>query len=136
MDVRVLYAVQQHVHTADAQHRVVEVETVEQPVMEVFALPRVVQQLRVAFAQVLARRNQKACRTTGRVAHHIGGLGRGELHHQTDDVPRRAKLPVLPGGGDLAKHVLVDIALWCRGPPSAPYRAGLPPSTVAPESEW
>ena len=39
------------------------------------------------------------------------GCGRGQLHHQPDDVARRAELPVLPGAGDLAEHVLVDVAL-------------------------
>ena len=39
------------------------------------------------------------------------GWGRGELHHQPDDVARRAELPVLSGGGDLAEHVFVDVAL-------------------------
>jgi len=110
-DVGVLHAVQQHVHAADAQHGVVEVEAVKQAVVEVLLELRVVQQVRVALAQVLARRDKKARRAAGRVADHIKGLGRGHLHHQPDNVPRRAELPVLPGGGDLAEHVLVDIAL-------------------------
>ena len=62
-------------------------------------------------AQVLARRDQEARRTAGRVADDVGGLGRGEFHHQLDDVTRRAELSVLSGGGDLAEHVLVDVAL-------------------------
>ncbi len=40
-------------------------------------------------------------------------LGR-RLHqfdHRGDDVPRRAELAVLAGGGDLAEHVFVDVAL-------------------------
>jgi len=36
---------------------------------------------------------------------------RGHVHHQLDDVARGAELPVLPGGVDLAEHVLVEIAL-------------------------
>jgi len=40
-DVRVLDAVQQHVHAADAEHRVVEVEAVEKAVVEVVAQPGV-----------------------------------------------------------------------------------------------
>ena len=110
-DVRVLYAVQQHVHAANAQHGVVEVEAVEQAVVEVLAQLRVVQQLGVALAQVLARRDQEARGTASRVADDVGGLGRGELHHEPDDVARRAELPVLSGGGDHAEHVLVDVAL-------------------------
>ena len=39
------------------------------------------------------------------------GVGCGHVHHQPDDVARRAELPVLPGGGDLAEHVLVEITL-------------------------
>jgi hypothetical protein len=33
------------------------------------------------------------------------------IHHQLDDVARRAELAVLPGAGDLAEHVLVQVAL-------------------------
>ena len=110
-DVRVLHAVQQHVHAADAQHGDVEVEAVEQAAVEVLAQLRVVQQVRVALAQVLARRDQEARRAAGRVADDVGGLGRSQLDHKPDDVARRAELPVLSGGGDLAEHVLVDVAL-------------------------
>ena len=39
------------------------------------------------------------------------GVRRGHLHHQLDDVARRAELAVLPGAGDLAEHVLVEVAL-------------------------
>ena len=39
------------------------------------------------------------------------GLGRGHLHHEPDDVARGAELAVLPGAGDLAEHVLVEVAL-------------------------
>ena len=59
-DARVLYAVQQHVHAADAQHGVVEVEAMEQAVVEVLAQLRVVQQRWVALAQVLAGRGKWA----------------------------------------------------------------------------
>ena len=72
---------------------------------------RVVQEVRVALAQVLARGDQEARRAAGRVADDVGGLRRGQLHHQPDDVARRAELAVLPGGGDLAEHVLVEVAL-------------------------
>jgi hypothetical protein len=33
------------------------------------------------------------------------------LDHELDDVPRRAELAVLTGGGDLAQHVLVEVAV-------------------------
>ena len=39
------------------------------------------------------------------------GVGRGHIHHQLDDVAWGAELPILPGGGDLAEHVLVEVAL-------------------------
>jgi hypothetical protein len=39
------------------------------------------------------------------------GVRRGHLHHQLDDVARRAELAVLPGAGDLAEHVFVEVAL-------------------------
>ena len=61
------------------------------------------------------RCSEAATRKPGRAAGRIAddGLrgGRGHVHHQPDDVARRAKLPVLPGGGDLAEHVLVEVAL-------------------------
>ena len=65
----------------------------------------------MTIAQVLTHRYQETRRAAGRVADDVDGLGRGELHHQPDDVARRAELPVLSGGGDLAEHVLVDVAL-------------------------
>ena len=39
------------------------------------------------------------------------GLRRGHFHHELDDVARRAELAVLPGAGDLAEHVFVEVAL-------------------------
>lgn len=44
-NVRALDAVQQHVHAADAQHNVVEVEAVEHPVMEVLVGLLIMQQV-------------------------------------------------------------------------------------------
>ncbi len=77
--------------------------------MEVLALLRVVQQVRVPFAQVLARCHQKARRAAGRTPHDVNRRRRSQLHHQPDDVTRGTELPVLTGGGDLGQHVLVDI---------------------------
>ena len=93
------------------KHGVVEVEAMEQAAVEVLAKLRVVQQLRVSLAQVLADRGQEARCTAGRVADDIGRPRCGEFHHQPDDVARCAELPVLSGGGDLSEHVLVDVAL-------------------------
>ena len=56
-------------------------------------------------------RDEEARRAAGRVADHVGRLRRRHLDHQPDDVARRAELAVLPGGGDLAEHVLVEVAL-------------------------
>ena len=39
------------------------------------------------------------------------GCGRGQLDHELDDVARGAELAVLPGAGDLAEHVFVEVAL-------------------------
>jgi hypothetical protein len=88
--------VEEHVHAADAQHGVVEVEAVEHLVVEVLPKLRVVQDVRMALAQVLARRNEKACRAAGRVADKVGGLRCRQLHHQPNDVPRSTELPIPP----------------------------------------
>ncbi len=110
-DVRVLHPVQQHVHAADAQHGGVEVEAVEQAVVEVLQQRLVAQQLRVVLAQVLAGGDQEAGGAAGRVHDHVLRRGRRHLHHEADDVAWRAELAVLPGSGDLAEHVLVEVAL-------------------------
>jgi len=44
----------------------------------------------------------------------LGDLPAGlifHFHHEPDDVTRSAKLPILPGAGNLAEHVFVEIAL-------------------------
>ena len=38
-------------------------------------------------------------------------MRRGQLDHELDDVARGAELAVLPGAGDLAEHVFVEVAL-------------------------
>ena len=111
-DFWVLHAVQQHVHAADAQHGIVEVVAVERALAKV--APRrgvLVDGVAVVRHQVLKRCNQEARRAAGRVADHVLGRGGGHVHHQTDDVARRAELAVLSGGGNLAEHVLVEVAL-------------------------
>ncbi len=110
-DVGVVHAVQEHVHAADAQHGVVEIEAVEHALVEVLAQLAVVQEVGLALAQEFAGGDQKAGGAAGRVADQIGGLRRGHLDHQADDVAGRAELSVLSGAGDLAQHVLVEIAL-------------------------
>ena len=72
-DVRVLDAVEQHVHAADAEHRVVEVEAVEHARRgSARALLGVVEQLGMVLAEVLAGRDQEAGRAAGRVADDVG----------------------------------------------------------------
>lgn len=102
---------QRHVHAADAQHGVVEVVAVEHPVMEMRARRRIVEQLGVLLAQVLARGHQEAAGAAGRVADGVLRRRGRQLHHQLDDVARRAELAVLAGRRDLAQHVLVEVAL-------------------------
>ena len=110
-DVGIFHAVQQHVHAADAEHRVVEVEAVEILMMKVPREFGVAKNLRMVLAQIFARRHKKPA------VPHAGShstsrrLRRDHLDHQPDDVARRAELAVLPGGSDLGEHVLVEVAL-------------------------
>jgi hypothetical protein len=80
-------------------------------VVEVFVQLRFVQEVWVPLPKVLPRRHQESRRVAGRVRDHVGGMRRGQFHHQPDDVARGAELPVRPGRGNLDEHVLVDIAL-------------------------
>ena len=103
---------QQHVHAADTQHGVVEVVAVERALVEMAARRGVlVDGVAVVLHQVLRRGNEEARRAAGRVADHVLGRRGGHVHHQTDDVTRRAELTVLSGGGNLAEHVLVEVTL-------------------------
>ena len=110
-DVRTLHSVQQHVHAADTQHRVVEVEAVEHAMMKMLTQFGVVQQIQVSLTQILAGRHQKASRAAGWIADDVGRCRRSQLDHQPDDVTWGTELAVLSGGGDLSQHVFVDIAL-------------------------
>ena len=103
---------QQHVHAADAQHGGVEVVAVEGALVEPAAGPGVlVDAVAVVLDEMLGGRDEEAGRSAGRIADDVLRGGRGHVHHQPDDVAWRAELPVLPGGGDLAEHVLVEITL-------------------------
>ena len=63
-------------------------------------------------ARAGTRRRRPGSRgAAGGIADHVLGVRRDQLDHQPDDVARRAELAVLPGGGDLAEHVLVEVAL-------------------------
>ena len=70
-----------------------------------------VKDLRMILAEVLAGRNQKPCRAACRITNHVVGRRLYHLNHQTDDVPRCAKLSVLSRRRDLAEHVFVKVAL-------------------------
>ncbi len=111
-DVRILHAVQQHVHAADAQHGGVEVVAVEGALVEPPAgLGVLVDAVAVVLDEMLGGGDEEAGRAASRIADDVVRRGRGHVHHQPDDVARGAELPVLPRGGDLAEHVLVEIAL-------------------------
>jgi hypothetical protein len=111
-DVGVLHAVQQHVHAADAKHGAVEVEAVERAGVELAAAGLgLVDGVAVMPAEIFRGGDQEAGGAEGRVADHVFWHGGGHVHHQPDDVARGAELAVLPGGGDLAQHVFVEVAL-------------------------
>lgn len=61
--------------------------------------------------EILASGNQKAAGANSGIADDVCRLWLRQLDHQRNDVPRRAELAVLPGGRDLAEHVLVEITL-------------------------
>jgi len=103
--------VEQQVHAADAKHGVIEVEAVEELVVEVLFELWIAQNFGVLPPQVFAHGHQEATRARRRIHHQIRGLGLHQLHHELDDVARRAELAVLPGSGYLAKHVFVEVAL-------------------------
>ena len=108
---RVFNPVQQHVHAANPQHGAVKIKPVKHAVVEVFLQLGVLKDLAVVLPQVLPRRHQKATGATRRVTDHILRCRLGQLHHQLNDVSRRAKLPILPRTGNLPQHVLIEIAL-------------------------
>ena len=61
----------------------------------------------IVAANIFCRCHQKARRAAGGIA---DGILRGrpqKLHHHFNDVARRAKLAVLPGGGQLSQHIFV-----------------------------
>ena len=72
-DVGVFHAVQEHVHAADAEHGVVEVEPVEEVVVEVFLEPGVAEDFRVVLAEVFAGGHEEAGRAAGGVANDVLG---------------------------------------------------------------
>ena len=55
--------------------------------------------------------NEEPGRAAGWIADLVSQAWVHHLDHELDDVPGSAELAVLPGGGDLAEHVLVEVAL-------------------------
>jgi len=110
-DVRVLDAVEKHVHAPDAEHGVIEVEAVEHVVVEVGSRRFAVEDFGVVFAQVLGGGDQVTGGTAGGIADDVRRRRGNHLDHEPDVVARGAELAVLPGRRDLAEHVLVDVAL-------------------------
>ena len=102
---------EEHVHAADAEHRVVKVEPVEHLLVEVRPRFLVPEHLGVVMAQILPRCDQEACGAAGRVANDIGWAGRNHLHDELDDVARRPELTVLSCRSDLGQHVLIEVTL-------------------------
>ena len=110
-DVGVLHAMQEHVHAADAEHGVVEIEGVEKMMVEMLAKLRVAENFRVMPPEVFADRHGEAAGAAGGVAHNVHGCRPQEFHHQRDLLARGAELAILPGAGDLPEHVFVEVAL-------------------------
>jgi hypothetical protein len=70
-DVRVVDAVQRHVHRADPQHGAVEIEAVEQLLVEIVARFNLVKQFRMVVAQIFAGRDQETAGATGGIADYV-----------------------------------------------------------------
>ena len=71
-DVGIFHAVQQHVHAADAEHRIVEVEAMKKLMMKVAREFRVAKYLGMSLPQILTRGNKKTSRGACRIAEHVG----------------------------------------------------------------
>jgi hypothetical protein len=110
-DVGVLDAVQEHVHAPDAEHGVVEIESVEKLMVKMLAELRIAQRGAMIPAQILASRDEKAGRAASGIAKHVRRLRSDQFDHQRDDVPRGAELSILPRRGDFSEHVFVEVAL-------------------------
>src|SRR5687767_3375308 len=101
---------QQHVHTADAKHRGVEVEPVEHAVVEMLTTGGVSQNLWMTLSKMLTGGDEKPACAAGWVANYVGDGRFHHFDHQADDVSRRPELAVLPSRRDLAEHVFVEVA--------------------------
>lgn len=109
-DLRVADGVEHQVHGGEAQHGAVGVEPGEHGAGEVRPLLGGHGGL-AAFADIFRRRDEEARGAAGGIADGILRHGAQQLHHHLADVLGGAELAVLPGGGELAEHVFVEIAL-------------------------
>ena len=103
---------EEHVHAADAEHGGIEVVAVEGGLVEAAAGGGVlVDGFAVVGVEILGRGDEESGGAAGGIADLVLGRGGGHVHHQADDVARAAELAVLPGAGDFAEHVFVEVAL-------------------------
>ena len=72
---------------------------------------RIAENFRVMPTEIFTDRHGEAASAAGRVAHDVRRHRPDEFDHELDDVARGAELAVLPGAGDLAEHVFVEVAL-------------------------
>ena len=83
-EVGIFDAVQKHVHAADAEHGVVEIEGVEKFVVKMVAHRIVTENLGMVDAQILAHGNGEPTSAAGKIAHDIPGRGLEDFHHDED----------------------------------------------------
>jgi len=65
--------------------------------------------------EILAHRYQMPCRPTRRITSDVTRPGSNQFHHHFDDMAGSAKLAVLPGSGDLAEHIPIEVAFGVAG---------------------
>ena len=82
---------------------------------------RVVQDVRVALAKVVARRDENLPCTGSQMM----SVGCGAVSSTISLIGAACGMAILAGAGDLAEHVFIQCP-WCPGPPSA-LSAGPPP---------
>ncbi len=63
------------------------------------------------LTDVFACGDKEATRTAGWVANQVVWFRLRHLDHEANDVTRSSELAVLAGAGDLAEHVLIEVAL-------------------------
>lgn len=66
----------------------------------------------VSFEKVMPSVDEKSTSSCGRIANTIAWARIAHVDHHADDVPRRAELPVLASGIQLAEQILVEVAVW------------------------